>query len=239
MGWINSIINLKFSPNRELARALRLVTGFTPTHLELYQIAITHSSSNKDVGFNNERLELLGDSVFNLVITDFLYHKYPYRDEGYLTEMRAKMVSRTMMNQLAIKMGLSALVQSTLSQKTLQNSSTPGNTLEALVGAIYLDKGLEKARQFIEQKIIHVLLDMDELENQVTNFKSLVINYAQRERLKVEFRLEVEREENNRKFFEVAFYLNGKEYGRAYGPNKKRAEQEAARQACEKLNLLD
>ncbi len=229
----------KNTKEKEFFKSLKQLLGFAPKNLELYHIATTHSSTNHDVGFNNERLELLGDSVFSIIITDFLYHKYPYKNEGELTEVRAKLVSRSMLNNLSIKLGLPALVHANLNASVLKSSSTPGNTLEALVGAIYLDRGIKKACRFIEQKILRVLVDLEVIEQTITNFKSIIINHAQKNRESIEFRVMKEDDEGIRKIFEIALFLQGQQIGSGSGPSKKKAEQAAAHEACLYLSLVE
>ena len=227
------------SEERGFFKSLKILLGFSPHNVGLYHIATTHSSTNHDVGFNNERLELLGDSVFSIIVTDFLYHKYPYKNEGELTEVRAKLVSRSMLNKIGIKLGLPSLVQANLNSNVLNSGSTPGNTLEALVGAIYLDRGLNMACRFIEQKIIRVLIDLDLIEHTITNFKSIIINHAQKSREDIEFRVMRENVEGTRKIFEVALFLQGEQIGAGSAPNKKKAEQAAAHEACLHLELVE
>jgi len=153
----------------------------------LYERALSHRSISEDVAENNERLEYLGDAVLGTIVADYLFKKYPYKDEGFLTEMRSKMVNRHQLNDIAIKMGLKNLTRFNTADNALRNSQIFGNTLEALVGAIYLDKGYEKTRQWIMTQILTPYLSVDELEQVEINLKNKLIGWAGRNNKDIQF----------------------------------------------------
>ena len=167
--------------------------GFTPRNTELYQIAFIHKSKSIDMGqgrkVNNERLEYLGDAVLSAIVADFLYKKYPSQGEGYLTEMRSKIVSRANLNKLAQKIGLSQLEQyNRMSQGIFK--SIDGDTFEALIGAIYLEKGYKFTRHIVIDKIINLHLDVDAMAHTDWNFKSKLIDWGQKNHRKISFEVE-------------------------------------------------
>ena len=167
--------------------------GFTPRNTQLYQIAFIHKSKSLDMGqghkVNNERLEYLGDAVLSAIVAEFLYKKYPNQGEGYLTEMRSKIVSRANLNKLAQKIGLSQLVQyNRMSQGIFK--SIDGDTFEALIGAIYLEKGYKFTRHIVIDKIINLHLDVDAMAHTDWNFKSKLIDWGQKNHRKISFEVE-------------------------------------------------
>ncbi|SFV32763.1 ribonuclease III [Thermoflavifilum thermophilum] len=228
---------LGVNENRQLKKALKQILGFTPHHLKLYETALSHRSITEHNRESNERLEYLGDAVLGAIVGDYLYHKYPGRSEGYLTEMRSKMVNRQQLNEIAIKMGLRKLVHYDKYNSLLKISHIFGNALEALVGAIYLDKGYDKTRQFVYQSIIAPYMDMEALEHTEINHKNKLYGWANKYGHQLEFELIEEEMKGARKVFTVAAVVDGKiiSTGKAY--NKKDAGQIAAKLALEKLGL--
>lgn len=179
--------------NKDFYLFFKNTLGFTPRNTQLYQIAFIHKSKSLDLGqghkVNNERLEYLGDAVLSAVVAEFLYKKYPSQGEGYLTEMRSKIVSRANLNKLAQKIGLSQLVQyNRMSQGIFK--SIDGDTFEALVGAIYLEKGYKFTRRIIIDKIINIHLDVDAMAHTDWNFKSKLIDWGQKNHHKISFEVE-------------------------------------------------
>ena len=164
MGLLDRIIN-NDSAAVSYKKQLRNVLGFVPGKSVLYKTALTHRSLKDASDENNERLEYLGDAILSAIVADFLFKKYPYKEEGFLTEMRSKMVNRNQLNDIAIKMGLRKITQFNKFDNSLKMSQIFGNTLEAVVGAIYLDKGFIKTRQWVVERIIQPHLFMEELEN--------------------------------------------------------------------------
>jgi ribonuclease III len=218
-------------------RQLRNVLGFTPGKAVLYRTALTHRSVKDGADENNERLEYLGDAILSAIIADFLFKKYPYKEEGFLTEMRSKMVNRNQLNDIAIKMGLKKISNFNKFDSSLKMSQIFGNTLEAIVGAIYLDKGFEKTRQWVIERVIAPYLFMDDLENLEINHKNKLYGWANRNGKNLEFETLDERVEGGRRLFTVGAVVDGEllASGKAY--NKKDASQIAAQLALDKLGL--
>lgn len=227
-------------PNRKtkLRKELKNVLGFLPGKMAIYEVALSHrSSTGKDE--NNERLEYLGDAILGAIIGDFLFKKYPYEPEGYLTEMRSKIVNRQRLNRIAIKMGLRQLTFYNKSSNHLKISGIFGNTLEALVGAIYLDRGFDKTKKFIINRIIHPHIDLDKLEHQEINHKNKLYSWANKNGHQLEFELLDEHLEAGRRLFTIATVVNGKIICSAKAFTKKDAGQLAAKDTLDKLGITD
>ena len=218
-------------------RQLRNVLGFNPGKAVLYRTALTHRSVKDGADENNERLEYLGDAILSAIIADFLFKKYPYKEEGFLTEMRSKMVNRNQLNEIAIKMGLKKISNFNKFDSSLKMSQIFGNTLEAIVGAIYLDKGFDKCGQWVMERVIQPYLFLDDLENLEINHKNKLYGWANRNGKNLEFETLDERIEGGRRLFTVGAVVDGEliSQGKAY--NKKDASQIAAQLALDKLGL--
>ena len=218
-------------------KQLRNVLGFTPGKAVLYKTALTHRSVKDGADENNERLEYLGDAILSAIIADFLFKKYPYKEEGFLTEMRSKMVNRNQLNEIAIKMGLKRISNFNKFDSSLKMSQIFGNTLEAIVGAIYLDKGFEKTRHWVMERVIQPYLFLDDLENLEINHKNKLYGWANKNGKNLEFETLDERIEGGRRLFTVGAVVDGEllSQGKAY--NKKDASQIAAQLALDKLGL--
>jgi len=227
-----------FSKDKVLYSAVKNLLGFYPDNIHLYKIALSHKSAPhfwlKGQQVNNERLEYLGDAVLSSVVADYLYKKFPYQNEGFLTEMRSRIVSRSRFNRLALKMGLNKLIFQGNNSFT-SSKSIYGDTFEALIGAIYLDKGYNFAKKIVIRRIIDVHLDVDEIERTDTNFKSRILEYAQREKKLLEFRVIQEIGEGHRKQYLVELYIDNEAVSRGQDFSIKSAEQIAASKACEAL----
>src|SRR5690606_9433684 len=163
------------------------ILGFKPKFLPYYILAITHRSKNEKIASNNERLEFLGDAYIGAIIGEYLFKKYPNKDEGYLTEMRSKIVSRVSLNEIARRMGLEKIVRYNQNDRLLRRSQIFGNALEALVGAIYLDVGFERTRKFILKRILATYIDMEMLETTEFNFKNKLYTWAHKHDHALEF----------------------------------------------------
>ena len=213
------------------------ILGFKPGRLSLYEAALTHRSVKERATENNERLEYLGDAILGGIIADYLFKKYPYKGEGFLTEMRSKMVNRQMLNDIAIKMGLKKLTSFNRHDNSLKSSQIFGNALEALVGAIYIDKGYTVTKQWVLKKLIIPHLFMDDLENTEINQKNKLYSWANKGGRQLEFETLDERMENGRRLFTVAAVVDGEVIAQGKAFNKKDASQIAAQQAVEKLNI--
>jgi ribonuclease-3 len=229
-----------FSSNPELRsfrRELKNVLGFSPGNIPLFRAALSHRSIREGADENNERLEFLGDAILSAVVGHYLFRKYPYKDEGFLTEMRSKMVNRQMLNDIAIKMGLKKLTQFNRQDQSLKISQIFGNSLEALVGAVYLDKGYKTTVRWVEKRIMLPYMFLEELESVDINIKNRLYGWANKLGKSVEFTAVDESQLHGRRCFTVAVVVDGENIAEAKGYNKKDASYAAAQLAVEKLGL--
>jgi ribonuclease-3 len=221
--------------DKALQKALKNILGYKPRYLPFYISAITHRSQSDLISTNNERLEFLGDAFIGSIVGEYLFKKYPTRHEGYLTEMRSKIVSRVSLNEIALRMGLQKIVRFNKNDKMLRRSHIFGNALEALVGAIYLDVGFDKTRKFILKQVLATFIDMEELEITEYNFKNKLYTWAQRSGRHIEFVTISEKMEAGRKVFTVGIEVDGDVFMTATGYTKKEAGQTASQKAMEKV----
>lgn len=232
----------KSKTDKTLVAAIQNIAGFTPSNLELYRLATVHSSIAKENGSgykeSNERLEYLGDAILGAAVADFLFKKFPFKPEGFLTEIRSRIVNREALNLLARKIGVANIVQFDQKNSHLQQVIL-GNTLEAIVGAIYLDKGYIRTKKFVIDKLINPNYNVDDLVNSDSNFKSKIIEWAQREGKDVRFEILNVKKGRNHKEFTAQVLVDNEAKGTGYGNSKKKAEQDAAFKTCEMLNLLN
>jgi ribonuclease III len=233
---LNRILNYS-SPDKQLLLQLEHIVGFTPKHIEYYRLALMHRSKPDDVTNSNERLEFLGDAILGAIIAEYLFKKYPYQDEGYLTELRSRIVRRETMNNVALRMGLNKLVQYNQNDRGLSRSHIFGNALEALIGAVYLDQGFAKTRTFILNQIIRSYVDLATMESTDTNYKNQLLSWAQRNGKVLAFDTIDEKNEGTRKLFTVAIMLDGQQVASGTGYNKKDAGQVAAKSAMDLLGV--
>lgn len=220
-------------------KELKNILGFKPGNISLYKTALTHRSVKESIDENNERLEYLGDAVLSALIADYLFKRYPYKEEGFLTEMRSKMVNRQQLNEIAIRMGLKKITLYNKLDGSLKVSQIFGNTLEALVGAIYLDHGYKKTSKWVFEQIIHPHMFMDDLENLEINHKNKLYGWANKNGKVLEFETLNEKLENGRRLFTVAAVIDGKNVAEGKAFNKKDASQIAAQAAVEKLGIVN
>jgi ribonuclease-3 len=213
------------------------VLGIKPGNVSLYTTALSHRSIKEGADENNERLEYLGDAVLSTIVADYLFKKYPYKGEGFLTEMRSKMVNRQQLNDLAIKIGLKKITLYNKYDGSLKTSQIFGNTLEALVGAVYLDKGYRKTQRWVQKHMIIPHLYVDDLEHIDINLKNKLIGWASKNGKILSFETLEEKLENSRRIFTIAAVLDGEQLALGKGFNKKDASQIAAQLAVEKLGL--
>jgi ribonuclease-3 len=211
--------------------------GFTPKHLPYYQLALMHRSKIEELDQNNERLEFLGDAVLGAIVAEYLFKKYPYQTEGYLTEMRSRIVRRETMNNVALRMGLQKMVQYNQNDRGLSRSHIFGNALEALIGAVYLDQGFVRTRQFIVKQIIRPYIDIETMESTDTNYKNKLLSWAQRNNRILTFDTLEEKVEGSRKLFTMGVALEGELIASGTGYSKKEAGQVAAQKAIETLAI--
>ena len=222
---------------RSFRKQLRNVLGFSPRQLNLYKTALSHRSVREGADENNERLEYLGDAVISSIVAHYLFMRYPYKDEGFLTEMRSKMVNRNQLNDIAVKIGLKKITLYNHFDHSLKVSQIFGNTLEALAGAVYLDKGYSQTQKWVTERIINPHLFMQDLENLDINQKNKLYGWANKNGKNLEFETIDETMENGRRLFTIGAIVDGVLIAEAKGFNKKDASQIAAQIAIEKLNL--
>jgi ribonuclease III len=231
-------IRLARYSDKQVRQSIKNIFGFRPGNIFLYKLAFTHKSATqdtvKDIRINNERLEFLGDAILDAVAADYLFRTFPARDEGFLTEMRSKLVSRSQLNKLSQKMGIDQLIQ-------LDNSASgvfrsfKGDAFEALIGAIYLDKGFRFTHKLILDRIFNRYFDMTELENQEVNFKSKVIEWAQKEKRPISFRVLEEIGSGYKKQYLIELFIEGNPVSKGQDYSIKGAEQDAAGKAWQKI----
>ena len=238
---VNLIDRVKhsFSKDKKLSSALYGILGFYPHNLEFYRAALAHKSQSyrnragKPV--NNERLEYLGDAILEAVVSDIVYHRYPRKREGFLTSTRSKIVQRSSLNKLSADLGLDRLIKTT-AQPGPRSNNIGGNAFEALMGAVYLDRGYHHCQWFIEKRIIGRLLDIDGVANKEVNFKSKLLEWTQKNRILAEYKLEEKADENNgTQLFHSSVVLEGIVAGTGEGHSKKESQQIAAKEALTKL----
>lgn len=237
--FILRIYNYYFSKDKGLARRLRTLIGFTPANLDIFKLAFSHKSSSSDKAYaiqNNERLEYLGDAVLGTIVAEYLFKKYPNSNEGFLTKMRSKIVKRKALNKIGDKMELDMLL-SEYNQTRLSRSML-GNAVEALVGAVYLERGYRRTKRFVIRRILHNYVDVHELENVDDNYKSRLLEWCQKNGQTVSYKLLARYKFEKRDRFKVAVMINGKKMATADDFNKKSAEQTASEKAMMAMGIL-
>lgn len=221
----------------EFRSQLHNVLGYAPRKPKLYKTALSHRSVREGADENNERLEFLGDAIISSVVAHYLFMKYPYKEEGFLTEMRSKMVNRNMLNDIAIKMGLKKITLYNNFDKGLKASQIFGNTLEALVGAVFLDLGFKGTQKWVTSRIILPHLFMQDLECIDMNIKNKLYGWANKNGKLLEFTTMAETMERGRRLFTIGATIDGEIISEAKAFNKKDASQLAAQLAIDKLNI--
>lgn len=242
------LIRKIFSKSRSLEdgiffNSLEKILGFPPNELEPYRKAFTHRSSNKldkqGNPMNYERLEFLGDAMLGSVIAGYLFNKAPYGDEGYLTKMRSKIVSREHLNELGKDLKLIQFIESKVPVQHF-GDNIHGNIFESLIGAIYLDKGYEFCEKFINSRVIIPYVDISRLEGKVISYKSLVIEWCQKEKKMFFFDIFEDNGIDGQRLFGVRLSIDDKVIAKARATSKKKAEEKAAQRAYfafqEKIN---
>ncbi|MBP6686382.1 MAG: ribonuclease III [Lacibacter sp.] len=217
---------------------LRNILGYSPGDVKLYKTALSHRSVKEGSDQNNERLEFLGDAILSAVVADYLFKKYPYKGEGFLTEMRSKMVNRATLNDIAVRMGLKKITLYNKGDNSLKISQIFGNTLEALLGAIYLDLGYKKTQRWIVKNVIVPYLFMEDLEALEINHKNKLYGWANKNGKALDFETLDERLENGRRLFTIGAVVDGEVLAEGKAFNKKDASQIAAQVAVEKLGII-
>lgn len=241
MDLISSFKNL-FSSDKNLAISIRNIFGYYPRNIYLYQLAFRHKSASKEfingLKLSNERLEYLGDAVLSSVVADYLFRKFPYKEEGFLTEMRSRIVSRAQLNKLSKKLGLDKLIESEAFCNN-HSKSLHGDAFEAFVGAIYLDRGYQFTSKIILKRVIDVHFDIEKLQKQDVNFKSQMIEWSQKEKVPMEFNVVDEVGNGYGKQYIVELLVNNEVYANGRDFSIKGAEQMAAGRALEIINAND
>ncbi len=232
-------IRLLFRKDRESYLCFYRMMGFYPHDIRIYEQALLHKSSSvktdKGVLLNNERLEFLGDAILDAVVGDIVYQKFEGKREGFLTNTRSKIVSRESLNRIAEQIGLSKLVKFT-ARHSAHNSYMNGNAFEALVGAIYLDRGYEYCKYFMEHRIIGPYINLNKVSRKEVNFKSKLIEWSQKNKVEMTFELvEQSVDEFNSPVFETEVMLEGVHAGRGKGYSKKESQQIAAHVTLDKI----
>ncbi|GAF02740.1 ribonuclease 3 [Saccharicrinis fermentans DSM 9555 = JCM 21142] len=217
------------------------MVGFYPKNLNIYELSLIHKSAMKKNKLgkmvNNERLEFLGDAILGAIVAQELYSKYPYVNEGFLTKTRSKIVNRAFLNETANKIGLNKLIISQ-SKISLEKTNIPGDALEALIGAIFVDGGYQKCRKFILKKILIPFVNLNEITNKDSNYKSLLIEWGQKNKKDIQFITD----EIPGTLHHVPLFVSSVEveqivFGRGEGTSKKESQQNAAMEALQNVSL--
>jgi ribonuclease-3 len=235
-------VKLFSSDRKEFYLFLKDLLGFYPQNLRLYDLAFVHKSAStvdsQGNFVNNERLEYLGDAILGAIIADFLYNRFPQEDEGFLTKTRSKLVNRAILTQLTHDMGLHVFIESNTT-KNMDKSHIYGDALEALIGAIYLDRDYAAAKFFVTKKILPQFVDLNEIEQEDSNFKSQLIEWSQKNKREIEFETtEQINEKLKQPIFNAVVKVDGKQVGKGTGSSKKEAHQKAAKATLDKLKDL-
>ncbi|MFT6867557.1 MAG: ribonuclease-3 [Cyclobacteriaceae bacterium] len=230
------------SPDKELYHNFKIITGKRPLNISLYKLAMRHTSAatvnKKGIKESYERLEYLGDSILGMLVAEMLYKRFPFKDEGFLTETRSKIVNRESLNQLSKKIGLQNLVKYNKHRgATISHKSVYGDCLEALIGAIYLDRGFRFCKEYVVHRLIKPHFDLEELTNTTINHKSKIIEWAQKEDKILKFEIIENNEEDRNKQFIAQVFIDDEPMDKGYGFSKKKAEQDAAYKTLEGLNI--
>ena len=232
-------IRLPFRKEKELYSSLYQILGFYPRNIKIYKQALMHKSvkqrNEKGRPLNNERLEFLGDAILDAVVGDIVYRHFEGKREGFLTNTRSKLVSRNTLGKLAQEMGIPQLIKSA-GPSTSHNSYMNGNAFEALVGAIYLDRGYDACMRFMEKRILKQVINIDKVAYKEVNFKSKLLEWSQKNKVKMEFKeLSQSTEENNSPVFTYQVILEGVEGCTGKGYSKKESQQVASKETLQRL----
>ena len=227
---------------REFTSRLRSLLGFVPHDLRIYEIAFLHRSASfllpDGKKANNERLEYLGDAVLDAILSDYLFSRFPNANEGFMTKIRSRIVNGEVLNQLAISMELDKILVSNVSSNQ-QTRHLYGDALEALIGAIFLDRGFKKTKKFFIEKVLDKFLDFDVIVKTESDYKSLVFEWVQKKKANLGFTYSEEYNfELKKSVFTTVLSINKEIFGKGQGASKKEAEQEAACEAWEKLRYI-
>jgi len=225
---------------REFSSRLKEILGFRPGNLKLYEIAFIHRSATFTLPdgkkVNNERLEFLGDAILDAILSDYLFEKFPDANEGFLTKIRSRIVKRDVLNQLAISMGINKILISNISSVNLTKNLF-GDAFEALIGAVFIDKGFRKTKKLFIKNVLNKYLDLNLIVKTDTDYKSMVFEWVQKKKSNLIYTYNEEYDFSTKKsIFSTILIIDKVEMGRGQGSSKKEAEQEAANQAWKRLN---
>ncbi len=227
-------LRIYFSADKDLYQSVKNIFGYYPGNIHLYKLAFRHKSATtkklNGIRLNNERLEYLGDAILSAVVADFLFKSFPYKNEGFLTEMRSKIVSRVSLNRLSLKLGLHQLILMGISPSS-KAKSAGGDAFEALIGALYLDKGYNFTKKIIISRIINVHFDIEQLIISEISYKSKLNEWAQKAKRKAVFAVEEEIGEKHKKQYLVAVIVDNEIIARSQDFSIKGAENLAAEKA--------
>lgn len=232
-------IKLSFRKDKELYFSLYEILGFYPHDISYYKLALMHKSimrrNSKGKPVNNERLEFLGDAVLDAVVGDIVYQHFPGKREGFLTNTRSKLVQRDTLNKLAQEMGINQLILSN-GHSSSHNSYMGGNAFEALVGAIYLDRGYDACMFFMKNRILAQMINIDKVAYKEVNFKSKLIEWSQKNRVQLEYVLiEQQKDDNGSPVFTYQVEIEGVKGGIGKGYSKKESQQFASKETLDNL----
>lgn len=234
MGFPSKIFGSRSNEDGDFCKGMTKILGFKPKRIDFYNKAFLHRSANKKDMHGNpmnyERLEFLGDSMLGTIISRHLYNEVPEGDEGYLTKMRSKIVSRKHLNQLGKDLGLIDYVKSRIPKSNF-GENIHGNVFEALVGAIYMDRGYEYCRKFIHEKVIKPYVDIEQLEGKVISYKSLVIEWCQKQKKQFDYEVYEDTGKDALKHFAIKLTIGGGVVAKARATSKKKAEEKASKRA--------
>lgn len=226
---------------KDIKKFVKRTAGVKPENINLYVLALTHVSyfkrKKRKPYDSNERLEYLGDAMLGAVIAEYLFKKYPLKDEGFLTDIRSRIVNRESLNRVGRKIGLDEVMLYDRKVPLIQKSMY-GDSLEALIGAIYLDKGYKVTKKFVIQKILEPHFNINDVVKSNPNQKSIIIEWAQKESKEIRFETIEVKDNKHRKEFVVQVYIDDVASGKGYGTTKKKAEQDAAQRSCELLEII-
>lgn len=237
---IKNKLRLLFYKDKESYCIFYDILGFMPHHINLYKQALLHKSlslkDNEGHTLNNERLEFLGDAVLDAIVADILYNQFHGKREGFLTNTRSKIVQRNTLNKVGKQIGLDKLIRYSQNSTGSHNSSLCGNAFEALVGAIYLDRGYRTCKHFMEDKILNELIDINLMAHKEVNFKSRLIEWSQKNKIPIEFTLREEStDEQGNPFFNMEVCIEGECVSNGTGYSKKESQQNAAKAAMKRI----
>lgn len=234
MNFPSNIFNSHSKEDGDFFLGISKIVGFKPKKLGIYKKAFLHRSANKrdknGLPLNYERLEFLGDSMLGTIISRYLYNEVPNGDEGYLTKMRSKIVSRKHLNELGKDLNLISFVESRI-PKSHFGDNIHGNVFEALVGAIYLDRGYKYCEKFINDRVIEPYVDIEQLEGKVISYKSLVIEWCQKEKKEFKYKVYEDTGKDPLKHFAVKLSIDERVMAKARATSKKKAEEKASKRA--------